>query len=162
MSNPNTSAFPLAQRPFLAFGLSLALAGTGNAGEKVLALKDAPPAVQKTVNEHLKGGKLRSLSIEVDKGRTQYEAELTVDGHNTDMLIGVDGKVLEAEVLMTLNEVSEPVRAGLLAAAGKGTISQVEALTRDGVTSYEAVVKEAGKKDREVVVGADGKLVRKK
>ncbi len=145
--------------PLAILGLSLAMASFTAAEEKKIALKDAPAAVQKTVNEQLKGGKLRGLSVEVEKGETKYEAEMTVDGRNRDVVIDSAGTVLEAEALVELSALPEVVRAGLLREAGNGSVATVEELTRDGVVSYEALIKETGKKNREVVVGTDGKLV---
>ena len=145
--------------PVAILGLSLTMVGFTAAGEKTIALKDTPGAVQKTVNEQLRGGKLRGLSVEVDKGETRYEAEMTVDGKNRDVVIDSAGTVLEAEVVVELSALPEAVRAGLLREAGKGSVATVEELTRDGVVSYEALIKETGKKNREVVVGTDGKLV---
>lgn len=145
--------------PIAILGLSLAMATVTTAGEKNIALKDAPAAVQKTVNEQLKGGKLRGLSMEVEKGKTTYEAELTVSGRDRDVVVDPEGRIVEAEQVVELSTLPEVVRAGLAREAGKGSVEKVEEVTRAGVTSYEAVIKEAGKKDREVVIGADGKVV---
>ena len=138
---------------------ALGLAFPVIAAEKTVALKDAPAAVQKTIAEQLKGGKLKSLSVETEDGKTEYEAEVTVDGHDKTVAMDASGKVLETEMVVELKALPEAVRAGLSREAGKGSISKVEEVTKAGVTSYEALVKEAGKKDREVVVTADGKLV---
>ena len=48
-------------------------------------LKSYPAAVQKTVDEQSKGASIRGLSKEVENGKTQYELELTVNGHNKDI-----------------------------------------------------------------------------
>ena len=139
--------------------LSLGFVLSAAAGEKAVALKDTPAAVQKTITDQLKGGKLRGLSLEVENGRTQYEAELTVDGHDRDLIIDPAGKVLEVEGVVEFSALPDVVRAGLTREAGKGSIGRVEDVTREGVVSYEALIKEPGKKDREVKVGADGKVV---
>ena len=142
-----------------ALGLSLALVGGLAASEKSISLKEAPAAVQKTVTAELKGGKLRGLSVEVDKGKTTYEAELTVEGHDRDIVIDPEGKIVEAERVVQLSALPEMVRASILHEAAKGTVERVEELTKGGVVSYEALIKETGKKNREIVVGADGKVV---
>jgi len=129
------------------------------AAEKTVALKDAPAAVQKAIAEQLKGGKLKSLSVETEDGKTEYEAEVTVDGRDKTVAMDASGKVLETEAVVELKTLPEAVRTGLAREAGKGSIAKVEEVTKAGVASYEALVKEAGKKDREVVVTADGKLV---
>src|SRR5215813_12229968 len=71
----------------------------------------APPAVQKTVNEQSQGGTIRGFSKEVENGRTQYELELTVNGHARDMIIDPTGAILEVEEEITLYSLSRPVRA---------------------------------------------------
>ena len=136
-------------------GLGLALSGP--AAEKTIALKDAPGPVQKTIADQLKGGKLRGVSIEVENGKTQYEAELTVDGQHRDLIIDPAGKVLVTEALMELRALPEAVRTAFTREAGKGTVAVAEEVTREGAVSYEALIKEAGKKDRQIVVGPDGK-----
>ncbi len=143
----------------LVSGLSLGLVFPLIAAEKTVALKDAPAAVRKTIADQLKGGKLKSLSVETEGGKTEYEAELTVDGREKTIAMDPSGKVLETEAVVELKNLPEAVRAGLLREAGKGSIEKVEEVTSAGATSYEALVKEAGKKNREVVVTPDGKLV---
>lgn len=129
------------------------------AAEKTVALKDAPAAVQKAIADQLKGGRLKSLSVEVEDGKTEYEAAIAADGREKTVVMDPSGKVLESEAVVELKALPEAVRTGLTREAGKGSIAKVEEVTSAGVTSYEAVVKEAGKKDREVVVDADGRPV---
>jgi uncharacterized membrane protein YkoI len=143
----------------LVSGLGLGLTLAAVAAEKTIALKDAPPAVQKTVADQLQGGKLKGLSVETEDGKTEYEAELTIEGREKTLVMDPAGKVLETEAVVELKGLPDAVRAGLAREAGKGSITKVEEVTKAGVTSYEAQVKEAGKKDREVAVGIDGKLV---
>ncbi len=143
----------------LASAFSLALAFPVIAADKPVALKDAPAPVQKTVADQLKGGKLKSLSVETEDGKAEYEAELTVDGRDKTIVMDASGKVLETETVVEMKALPEAVRAGLTREAGKGSIVKVEEVTKAGVTSYEAKVKEAGKKDREVELTVDGKLV---
>ncbi len=149
----------LTTRTLVVSGLSLGLTFPAIAAEKTLALKEAPAAVQKTIADQLKGGKLKSLSVETEDGKTEYEAEVTVGGHDKTVAMDATGKVLETEMVVELKALPEAARVALTREAGKGSIAKVEEVTKTGVTSYEALVKEAGKKDREVVVTADGKLV---
>ncbi|MBK5255139.1 MAG: hypothetical protein JJE39_03825 [Vicinamibacteria bacterium] len=154
----NLQSFAKTRFAFLAstLCLGLGLAVPARSGEKAITLKDAPTAVQKTIGDQMKGGALRGLSVETEKGKTVYEAELTVDGRSKDLLIDGAGMVLEIEAEMELSALPEAVRAGLQREAGKGSVTKVEQVTRGAAVSYEALVKEAGKKNREVVVGADG------
>ncbi|MBK5257463.1 MAG: hypothetical protein JJE39_15670 [Vicinamibacteria bacterium] len=136
-------------------------ASTRGTGKAVL-LKNAPGAVQKTIAEQLKGGALRKLSVTVAGGQTTYEAELTVGGAKRNLTIDPSGKVLEAELPLELSAVPEAARAGLTREAGAAAIAKVEEVIHAGVSSYKASIKEAGKKDRTVVVSADGTLVAEK
>src|SRR5215468_5748607 len=67
------------------------------AQEQRVKLKSLPQAAQKTVEEQSKGATIRGLSKEVEKGKTQYELELTVNGRSKDMIIDPNGAILEVE-----------------------------------------------------------------
>ncbi|MBX7185849.1 MAG: hypothetical protein K1Y01_11960 [Vicinamibacteria bacterium] len=156
MKNPTLTARTLIL--VSGFGLGLAFPATG--AERTIALKAAPVAVQKAIADRLKGGRLKSLSVETEGGEAEYEAEVMVDGHDRTLVIDASGRVLETETVMELGALPEAVRVGLAREAGKASITKVEEVVNAGVTSYEATLKETGKKDREVVVDGDGKLVR--
>ena len=143
----------------LSLALCLTLSLSARAEEKTIALKAAPAAVQKALAEQLKGGAIKSLSVETEDGKTEYEAVITGGGKDRTVAVDAAGKLLESETEVEFGTLPEPVKAALTKEAGKGKITKVEELTEDGVVSYEGLVKEAGKKDREVVVGADGKVV---
>ena len=136
-----------------------AAAVTTFAEGKKIALKNAPIAVQKTIADQLKGGTLRELVLEVENGKTVYEAELAADGRVRTLAIDATGTLLESEAAVELSAIPAAAREGLLREAGKGSISEVEEVTKNGAVSYEAMVKEKGKKDREIVVDADGKAI---
>jgi uncharacterized membrane protein YkoI len=133
------------------------LAMTVSAQEKKLARKDLPPAVEKTVAEQSKGATITGFSTEVEDGKKIYEAALVVDGHGRDISMDKDGRVLEIEDEVMLASLPAAVQDGLKAAAGKGTLGKVEALSKNGkLVAYESVVTLAGK-HHEVQVGPDGK-----
>jgi hypothetical protein len=134
-------------------------APTKGTGGKPVLLKNAPAAVQKTIAGQLKGGALTKLSVAVAGGQTTYEAELMVGGARRDLTIDPLGRVLEGEVLVELSVVPEAARAGLTREAGAGAIVKVDEVIHAGVSSYKASIREGGKKDRNVVVSADGTLV---
>ena len=142
--------------------MSVAFLPPAQASEKAIALKDAPAGVQKAINEQLKGGTLRALSVEVEKGETRYEAEMTINGHARDVVMDATGAVVEAEATVEMSALPSAIRESLLKEAGKGKIERVEEVTRGGVLTYEALVKEAGKKNREVLLDSSGKVPAKK
>ena len=135
----------------------LLLAGIASAQEKKIKRSDLPPAVEKTVAAQSEGATIRGFSLEKEKGKTLYEAEMMVNGHSKDVLIAADGTVVEVEEQVTLDSLSPEVKAGLQAKAGKGKILKVESLTKkEKLVAYEAQVETNGKKS-EVQVGPDGK-----
>ena len=85
-----------------------------------------------------------------------YEVELTVNGHGKDISMDKDGKIVEVEEEVAMDSLPSEVKAGLTRAAGSGTITKVESLTKGGkLVAYEADVK-SGPKHSEVQVGPNG------
>src|SRR5579863_2152029 len=66
---------------------------SANGAEKKVAMKDLPAPVQKAVAEESKGAVLRGLTKEVENGKTEYEAELTVNGQGKDISFDTAGNV---------------------------------------------------------------------
>ena len=128
--------------------------------EKKVSMKNLPPAVQKTVREQSQGAKIRGLAKEVEKGKTSYEAELLVNGHAKDVLIDPDGKVLAIEEEVTLSSVPAAVKAEIEKQMGKGRISKLETVTKNGTLEYYEAIIKTGAKRREIKVNLEGKLIK--
>lgn len=127
--------------------------------EKRVRMKDLPPAVQKTVREQSKGATVRGLAQETEGGKTNYEVELRVNGHNKDVLIDPSGAVVVVEEQVSLESLPAAVKAAIIQNAGKGKIGMIESITEGGVlTAYEAHVR-TGRKSREVKVNPAGELI---
>jgi len=125
--------------------------------EKTISRSDLPPAVEKTVAEQSKGATIRGFSEEKENGKTFYEAELMVNGHSKDVLVDVNGTVVEVEEQVPMESLPPAVHEGLQAKAGSGKLTKVETLTKNSkLVAYEAKVTNQGKKS-EVQVGPDGK-----
>lgn len=136
---------------------ALSLTTIALAQEKKIERKDLPPAVEKTVEAESQGATIKGFSQEKENGQTNYEAELTVNGHSKDVLIDANGHVVEVEEQVALDALPAAVRDGLQAKAGAGKIVKVESLTKhDKLVAYEAVVQTAGKK-KEIQVDPSGK-----
>ena len=133
----------------------------GKDEEKRVAMKDLPAAVQKTVREQSRGATIRGLARETENGKTNYEVELRVNGHNKDVLIDPSGAVVEVEEQVTLASLPAAVRTAIEQNAGGGKIVEVESITEGNVlTSYEAHVRKAGR-SREIKVSPEGQLISK-
>ena len=130
---------------------------TAQEQEKKIKRSDLPPAVEKAVVEQSQGATVRGFSQEKENGQTFYEAEFMVNGHSKDVLMNVDGTVVEVEEQIATESLAPAVLEGLQAKAGNGKLVKVETLTKNGkLVAYEAKVLTNGKKS-EVQVGPDGK-----
>jgi hypothetical protein len=124
--------------------------------EKAIRREQLPKGVEATVAAQSQGAKVQGFSVEKEKGRTYYEAQLIVNGHTKDVLMDPDGKIVEVEEQVAMDALPAAVRDGLQAKAGKGKLVNVESITKHGrLVAYEAKVITAGK-NSEVQVGPDG------
>jgi len=146
---------------FASLAVSAVLVAANLAGaEKRVTMENLPPAVQKTVREQSQGATLRGLSQEEENGKTFYEAELKVNGHNKDVLIDPTGAIVEVEEQVTLESLPPAVKTALEKQAGKGKITFVESVTKgSSVVAYEAKIKTAGKTS-EIKVSPQGAAVK--
>ena len=134
----------------------LAIAVSAFAADKKLTKEQLPAPVKKTADEQSKGATVVGYSSEVEKGKTEYEVKLNVNGHSKDVSIDSEGKVIEVEEEVAMETLPAEVQAGLKKAAGKGRLGKVESLTKGGkLVSYEAKVTTGAKKG-EVQVGPKG------
>jgi hypothetical protein len=125
--------------------------------EKKIKRSDLPPAVEKTVAAQSAGATVKCFSKENEKGQTYYEAEMIVNGHTKDVLIDINGAVVEVEEQVAMDALPADVRAALQAKAGEGKLVKVETITKkDKLVAYEAQITKGGKKS-EVQVGPGGK-----
>jgi len=142
-------------------GIATALLGAAvvlPAQEKALTMGHLPAAVQAAVKAELaKGATLRGLSTEVENGRREYEAELTVKGARRDIAMDAAGTMLETEDQVTLASLPTAARAAL---QRQGKVLSVESVTEHGrFTAFEAVVRKTNGKRTEVRVDRNGNSV---
>ena len=122
------------------------------AAETRVQMKDLPPPVQKTVQEQIKTAKLRGLSREVERGKTYYEAETTVNGKSRDILMDASGAIVEVEEATAFESIPEAAQKALRTKAGSGKILRVESVTKGST-----VIEKNGKRS-EVAVNAGGSV----
>lgn len=87
----------------LAAVLSAALAGGcegfgGGKHEVKITMEQVPAAVKATFDREAKGGKITELEKEVEKGKTVYSADITVDGKQYDVKVADDGTLLKKKL----------------------------------------------------------------
>lgn len=125
------------------------------ASEKKVKMQDLPPAVQETVKAQTQGAALLGLNMEVENGKTEYEAETKVSGHSRDIQIDPTGKIVAIEEEVPFDSIPAAAKAGLTKLAAGGKIKKVESVTKGNTVTYEAVVTKDGKSS-EIVVAANG------
>ena len=100
---------------------------------KSLQLKDLPAPVQKTVQDTLKGGEIKNISKEVEKGVTQYEVESMLNGKHRDFNVDSKGKLIVVEEEVALDSIPAAAKAAIEKKAAGGKLGMVETVTKDGV-----------------------------
>ena len=134
-----------------------ALAGAGVAAEKNLALKDVPPAVQKTIQDNLKGGQIRNIGKETEDGVAQYEVETMLNGKHRDFNVDTKGNLVVVEEQTTIDAIPAAAKAAILKKVGSGKLRTVETFQKPGAElMYEAGYTTKSDKHAEVLVKADG------
>src|ERR1700752_4834067 len=99
------------KRTLMALAVVLGIAGAASA--KGLQLKDLPAPVQKTVQDTLKGGEIKNISKEVEKGVTQYEVESMLNGGHRDFNVDSKGKLIVVEEEVALDSIPAAAKAAI-------------------------------------------------
>ncbi len=138
----------------------VALVGATMAQEKKgkgLELKSLPAAVQKTVQDNLKGGDIKNISKEKEDGVEQYEIESVLNGKSRDFNVDSKGKLLVIEEATTIDAIPSAAKASIMKKVADGKLALVETFTKPGQpTMYEASYTDKKNKKLEVLVKADG------
>ena len=138
----------------------VALSGSAMAQEKKaksLKLKDLPAAVQKTVEDNLKGGDIKNIAKEKEDGVEQYEVESVLNGKSRDFNVDAKGNLLLVEVATTMDAIPAAAKASILKKVADGKLAEVETFTKtDQPVMYEAAYTDKKGKKHEVLVKADG------
>lgn len=141
---------------FASLVIALVTVSAAQAQERKIKRAQLPTAVEKTVTEQSQGATIKGFSTEIEKGKRVYEVAMTVDGHGKDILIDAKGNIIEVEEVVAMDSLSQPVKDGLMKAAGTGNINMIESLTKNGtLVAYEGHVKR-GLKHFEIQVGPNG------
>jgi hypothetical protein len=143
-------------REFTTLFAIAALAGAAMAAEKTLALKDLPPAVQKTIQDQTNGAEIKNIGKEREHGVAQYEVETMVNGKHRDFNVDTKGALVLVEDETTIDAIPAAAKAAILKKVGAGKLGTVEIMTKGKDTFYEAAYTGKGGKKHEVLVKPDG------
>lgn len=138
----------------------LSVSSLAFAAEKTIRRSELPPAVEKALQQQVKGATIKAITTETENGRLVYEAELIVDGHTKDIQFDAKGNLQEVEEEVSFDTLSPEVKAALTAKAKGGTVRKVESLRKkDKLVAYEAQI-ETGGRHSEIQVGPSGESLR--
>ncbi len=147
------------------FGLVLAaLVGVtalrADDGEAKVPLDKLPKAVADAVKAKFEGCELVAASKEKEDGKDFFEVAIKHKGHNIDVTLTPEGKIVSVEKEIAAKDAPKAVTEGLDAKYPKATVKKVEEVTEDGKVTYEYLIVTADKKTLEVVLDAQGKVVK--
>jgi hypothetical protein len=138
--------------------IGFAVAALALGADKKLTLKDLPPAVQKTVQDEAKGGEIKSIAKETEKGVVQYEVETMLNGKHRDFEVDTKGTLLVMEEETSIDSIPAAAKAAIMKKVADGKLGLVETFKKSGSgeTMYEAAYTGKNGKKHEVLVKADG------
>lgn len=123
----------------------VSIASTSLAAEKTIQRSDLPPAVERALQQQLRGATIVGFTTERESGKQLYEAALLVNGHTRDVAFDAGGSVQEIEEEVPFQTLSPAVKGALTAKARGGTITKVESLRKhDQLVAYEAQIDKSG------------------
>jgi uncharacterized membrane protein YkoI len=136
-----------------------ALATAARADEEKVPLDKLPAAILKAVKDKFPMAELKEASKETEDGKTLYEVSLRHDGHNYDVTLRADATFAEIEKELAAADLPRPVAVAVKAKYPKATLGKAEEVTKGETKTYEVHLKD-GDKMREVVLDADGKILK--
>ena len=128
---------------------------------KGLPLKDLPAAVQKAIQDNLKGAEIKNIEKEKEGGVVQYEVETMLNGKSRDFDVDTKGALLEIEEAATMDVVPAAAQAAIQKKIADGKLTSIETVTKTGQPPmYEAGYTDKKGKKHEFLVKADGTEVK--
>ncbi|MFI5253077.1 MAG: PepSY-like domain-containing protein [Bacteroidota bacterium] len=137
----------------------LTISVTSTAKDKKITKKNLPASVLSSFQNAYPKAVIKGLGKEVENKTTYFEIE-SVDGKtNRDILYTADGKAFEIEETIDAASLPPEINTTLNKDYAGAKIVKAERVTRDTVVHYEMQVS-IGKKTKEVVFDASGKIVK--
>ena len=137
--------------------LLILLTSLAYGASKGLPLASLPPAVQKTVQENLKGAEIKNIDKEKEDGVQQYEVESVLNGQTRDFNVDTKGNLLLVEEGIAIDAIPAAAKAGILRKIADGKLGTVETFLKTGQPMlYEASYTDKRGKKHEVLVKVDG------
>jgi uncharacterized membrane protein YkoI len=127
--------------------------------EEKVALDKLPKAVTDAVKAKFDGCEMIAASKEKENGKEVFEVAIKHKGHNIDVTLTPEGKLVSVEKEIGAKDLPKAVSEALDAKYPKATIKKVEEETKDDKVTYEVLLVTAEKKTMEVTFDPKGKVV---
>ena len=149
----------LAASVILAVGIGMAVRADEDKEGKV-PLDKVPKAVLKAVKTKFKDAKLVSAQTEKEDGKLVYEINLKHKDDTIEVTVTPDGKILSSERTIAAKDLPKAVAETVRSKYRGATIKKAEEVTEGDKTNYEVLLMTADKKQMEVLLDADGKVLK--
>ncbi len=126
--------------------------------ETKMTVESLPASVRTAATSAAGGGKIDSVTSEMEGKHMTYEVAVTEGGHKYEHKFSADGKLLESEEALSAADLPASVRTALETAAGPDKILETVRVTAGDKKFYEADIAEKGGV-REVKISDEGKVL---
>lgn len=142
------------------------LTATASAGEQKVALDTVPKAVIDAVKTRFSGGTMTAAALEEDdEGKPVYEVSLQSEGQNIDVILTPEGALRLIEKTLDARDLPKAVADTLASRYPKAKYTRFEEVVKveeknEKLDYYEALLETAKKQKIEVMLSADGKILK--
>jgi uncharacterized membrane protein YkoI len=140
--------------------LVLAAGAWADEKEEKVPLDKVPKAVLDAVKAKYPGAELTGAEKESENGKVVYEVALKFKGQKIEATFTPEGTLVSVERVIDAKDLPKPVSEALDAKYPKATIKLAEEETKDGKVTYEVLLVTQDKKTVEVVLDAQGKVLK--
>ena len=139
----------------------IAFTGIAQAGAREIRLNDCPPAVQATIRENMREGKLDEIEAYTLQGKSLYVAEVELpEDRDLKVHVAADGALIKTREDSSLAEVPAAVQTaveGIVTNGGK--VDDVDKETTGKTVTFHVEIDRSGAPDLHAVVSLDGKIL---
>lgn len=127
---------------------------------KEVKLEDVPPAAQAAIEAYTSGEEwIEKITHEKEEGKNFYKVEYTNDGRKFELEVDKDGEVIEAEEIVTMEDLTPAVKETVKTESAGGEIKELALLeTEEGKIFYEVEFEKDGK-EHKVKIAEDGTVL---
>ena len=141
--------------------LSIVIASlAGHAAAAEVRLADCPPAVQTTIQQHSRDGRIDEIESYSIQGKMLYVAEVELAGdRDLKIHVAADGALMKTREDSTLAEVPEAVRKAVEGKLNGGVADDVDKETAGSSITYHVEIDRKGAPDTNLTIDSTGKVL---